>query len=98
MCINVTEFFKSLHMVTQSPDTHPKIEEVQISLIRNESIAKRISRVRALSATTIKLSRRTIKRANPGLEETEIDLKFVSYHYGEKLAGLLDKYLTKKQS
>ncbi|MEN8128440.1 MAG: hypothetical protein ABFR90_11665 [Planctomycetota bacterium] len=83
-------------MITQSLDTHPEIEELQISLIRNSSIAKRISKVRSLSESTIWLSRRAIMRANPDLDKKELDLKFVSYHYGEKLAGLLREYMETK--
>jgi hypothetical protein len=83
-------------MITQSPDTHPKIEELLISLIRNTSTAKRISRVRSLSESTIGLSRRAIKRANPDLNKKELNLKFVSYHYGENLAGLLREYMDKR--
>jgi len=83
-------------MITQSLDTHPKIEELQISLIRSSSIAKRISIVRSLSESTIQLSRRAIMRANPHVDKKELDLKFISYHYGEKLAGLLREYLKTK--
>ena len=83
-------------MVTQSSDTNSKMEELQVSLIRNSSIAKRISRLRSLTRSTIWLSRRAIMRANPGLNEKELDLKFVSFHYGEKLANLLRKYMDNK--
>ncbi len=83
-------------MITQSLDTHPKIEELQIALIRSTSIAKRISIVRSLSESTIQLSRRAIMRANPHVDKKELDLKFISYHYGEKLAGLLREYLKTK--
>jgi hypothetical protein len=85
-------------MITQSSDTHPIMEELQISLIRNSTIAKRISRVRSLSETAIRLSRRAIMRVNPDLDKKELDLKFISYHYGEKLAGFLRKYLESKSS
>ena len=80
-------------MITQSLDTHPKVEEFLISLIRNASAAKRISRVRSLTESTIRLSRRAIKRANPGLDEKELNLKFISYHYGEELASHLREYM-----
>ena len=80
-------------MRTQSLDTHPEIEKKLISLIQNLSVAKRISKVRSLSECTIKLSRRAIMRANPGLDKTELKLKFLSYHYGDKLAALFRNYL-----
>jgi hypothetical protein len=80
-------------MRTQSPDTHPEIEKVLISLIQNSSVAKRISKVRSLSESTIKLSRRAIMRANPGLDKTELNFKFISFHYGEKLAALFREHM-----
>ncbi len=83
-------------MITQSPDTHPEVEEFQVSLIRGASIAKRISRVRSLSESTLRLSRRAIMRANPDLDEKELSLKIVSYHYGEELAGYLREYMKKR--
>jgi hypothetical protein len=84
---------ESRKMITQSHDTHPKIEELLISLIRSTSTAKRISRVRSLSESTIRLSRRAIMRANPDLNKKELNLKVISYHYGEELAGLLREYM-----
>jgi len=91
--INLVPFTESRKMITQSTDTHPKIEELLISLIRSSSIAKRISRVRSMSESTIWLSRRAIMRANPDLDKKELNLKFISYHYGDKLAGLLREYM-----
>lgn len=83
-------------MRTQSADTNPKVEKFQISLIRQASIAKRIARMRSLSQTVVQLSRRAIMRANPDLSEQELNLIFVSYHYGTELADRLRKYLDRK--
>ena len=83
-------------MITQSSDTHPRMEELQVLLIRSASTARRISSVRSLSESAIRLSRRAIKRANPDLSEKELNLKFVSYHYGENLADLLHEYMEKR--
>jgi len=84
-------------MITQSPDTFPQAEKVQIELIRESSVAKRISRVRSLSQTVMYLSRRAIRRAAPFLTEREVDLAFVANHYGENLAERLALYLERKQ-
>jgi hypothetical protein len=84
-------------MITQSPDTFPQAEKVQIELIRESSVAKRISRVRSLSQTAVYLSRRAIRRAKPFLTEREVDLAFVANHYGENLAERLALYLERKQ-
>ena len=79
-------------------DTHPEAEKIQISLIRNSSLAKRMSMVRSLSQTAIQLSQRAIYRANPGLSDRELKIKFVSYHYGAKLADRLRKYFDRRES
>jgi hypothetical protein len=82
-------------MKTQSTDTHPNAEKVVISLMRKASPAKKFSQVRSLSQTMMQLSRRAIARANPNLDEQEIDLLFVSLHYGKDLADRLREYLGK---
>ena len=51
-------------MKTQSIDTHPEVEKIQISLLRKESTAQKFSRVRSLSNTALQLSRRAVARAN----------------------------------
>ena len=84
-------------MITQSPDTRPQAEKVQIELIRQSSVSRRVSTVRSLSQTTMYLSRRAIQRANPLLSEREVDLAFVANHYGQKLADRLALYMERKQ-
>jgi hypothetical protein len=74
------------------------MEELMISLIRNTSIANKISKVCSLSQTIIYLSRRAITRANPNLSDKEIKSKYISYHYGEKLAKLYMHQLSEKES
>lgn len=84
-------------MISQSPDTAPQAERVQIELIRESSVCKRISKVRSLSQTILYLSRRAIQRTNPSMSEREVDLAFVSNHYGEKLAKCLRLYIGREQ-
>ena len=83
-------------MVTQSIDTHPKVEEFQILLLRKATVAKRLSIMRSLSQTTIHLSRRAILRANPTFSDRDLDLAFVTYHYGADLATRFRKYLAQR--
>jgi hypothetical protein len=83
-------------MTTQITDTHPEVERVQISLIRQASTGRRISLMCSLSETVIKLSRRAIQRSRPSLSNREIDLLFVEYHYGADLANRLREYLNRK--
>jgi hypothetical protein len=75
-----------------------EVEKVQISLIRQASIAKRATRMRSLSETTIKLSRRAIARTNPGLTELELNLIFIATHYGKDLADRLKEYLMERKA
>ena len=84
-------------MLTQSADTTPEAEKILIDLIRKSSLSKRMSIVRSISQTVIYLSRRAIKRANPSLSERELDIAFVGYHYGQKLAERLRLYLEQNQ-
>ena len=85
-------------MISQSPDTAPQAEKVQIELIRKSSVSGRISRVRSLSQTVMFLSRRAVHRANPFLSEREVDLAFVEHHYGKDLAKRLRLYMERERS
>ncbi len=80
-------------MVLQSADTNPEVEKRRIALIRRATVAERIARLRSLSATTARLSRRAIARANPDTGERERAVLFVSLHYGRDLANLFRAYL-----
>lgn len=83
-------------MITQSIDTHPGAEEMQILLLRQATVARRLAVMRSLSRTTIQLSRRAIHRANPTYSQLEVNLAFVAYHYGEELANRLGQYLEQR--
>jgi len=83
-------------MLPEITDTNPEADKIQVLLIRKASVAKRISRMRSLSQTTIQLSRRALLRPNPKLSERELNLKFVSLHYGKDLANRLCKYMERK--
>ena len=82
-------------MRTQSMDTRLEAEEVLISLIRKASIAKKFAQVRSLSQTTLQLSRRAIARTNKESSERQIDILFVSNHYGKEIATNLENYLNR---
>ncbi len=84
-------------MRTQSFDTHPEAEKVQVDMIRRASIARRVSNVRSLSKTVMYLSRRALSRAHPELSEGEVDVLFVAYHYGDGLADRLRNDLEQRK-
>lgn len=85
-------------MVTQSVDTTPQAEEIQIALLRQASGAKRFALACSLSHTTIQLSRRAIQRANPSFTPLELNLAFVQYHYGAELAQRVQTYLAQRHA
>ena len=74
-------------------DTHPDAERVQIELLRQMTGAQRIAKLRSHTALAIGLSRQAIARANPHLDEGEVNLLWVEYTYGKKLATELRQYL-----
>lgn len=82
-------------MRTQSIDTHSDAEKVLIALLRKASISKKLSQIRSLSQTTIQLSRRAISRANKNLNEEQVNLLFINYHYGKDLEKRVKKYIEK---
>ena len=84
-------------MISQSADTALEVEKVQIELIRQSSVAKRVSVARSLSQTVRYLSRRSIQRANPLFSEREVDIAFVALHYGDELAERLRLYMESEQ-
>lgn len=83
-------------MRTHPLDTRPEAEKVLISLLRNANTAQKFAQVRSLSQTAMLLSRRAIARANPELNEKQINLKFISLHYGKELEQRVEKYLGEK--
>lgn len=85
-------------MLPRLDDTSPGIKEIQISLIRKAGAAERTTIMRSLSQTVVNLSRRAISRTHPGYNQQEIDLIFVSLHYGEDIANRLESYLGRKKA
>jgi hypothetical protein len=84
-------------MKTQSRDTHPDAERIQIELLRSASVARRMSLVRSLSRSVIELARRGIARADSRLNEDEVALRFVELHYGRDLAERLRADLERRK-
>lgn len=80
-------------MKTQSPDTTVEAERVQIALFRASTLERRIALALSLSKTVLSLSRTAIRQAHPDVTEEEVDLLFIEYQYGEKLARQVRAYL-----
>lgn len=84
-------------MKTQSADTHPDAEKVQIDLLRRATVARRSGLAHSLSQTAIQLARRAIQRAHPDADEEEIALTFVALHYDQDLADRLRADLARRR-
>jgi hypothetical protein len=76
-------------MRTQSKDTSPEAERVQIELIRKASLSKRFTIMEAWSQFLIEANKQNIRRNHPDLSEQEIGLIFVANSYGQALADRL---------
>ncbi len=83
-------------MRTQSPDTHPQAEHVQIQLLRQAGTARRLALACSLTQTALELSREGLRHRYPELTERERRLKFVALCYGEDLAHRVRADLTRR--
>jgi hypothetical protein len=84
-------------MRTQSMDTSPEAERVQIELIRKVSVTKRFAIMEAWSKFLIEANKNSIRRNHPDLSEEEIGLIFVANNYGQALADQLRTNLTRRK-
>lgn len=85
-------------MRTQSEDTSPEMERVQIELIRKATPAKLFGLVRSMSQTMIQASIRNIRKLHPDASQEEITLIFVELYYGKKVANLVRTQIEKRRS
>jgi hypothetical protein len=79
-------------------DTSPKAEEVQIALLRRLTPAQRLAKTFSLSHEVVQLSKRAIRRQNPGLSESELKILYLRHFYGPELAHKYKEYLEKNSN
>jgi hypothetical protein len=84
-------------MRTQSMDTSPEAERVQIELIRKASPAKLFGLVRSLSQSLILASRKNIRQLHPDASKEELDLIFIELYYGKVLASRVRKHIERRK-
>lgn len=84
-------------MRTQSRDTHPKIEQVQIELLRRAGVSRRLELGLSFSQEALELAQEGIRRANPIASDRESRLIFVEVNYGKELANRVRAYLDMRQ-
>jgi hypothetical protein len=73
-------------MRTQSSDTSPEMERVQIDMLRKTSISKRFAMIEAWSQFITEAAKQGIRRDNPNASEEEVALILVARQYGQPLA------------
>ncbi|MEO8954108.1 MAG: hypothetical protein ABI396_14930 [Ktedonobacteraceae bacterium] len=79
-------------MRTQSSDTSPEAERVQIELIRKAPITKRVALMAELSQFLIEAHKQGIRQTHPNANEKEVGLIFVANNYSQTLADKLKVY------
>jgi hypothetical protein len=77
-------------------DTSPEAEKVMIDLLKRLTNAQRAAKAFSLSHQVINLSKRAIRRQNPGLSEFEIKLLYLHHFYGPDIAKKVRAYLQEK--
>lgn len=83
-------------MEAQSQDTDLRAESVQLALLREAAVARRLATAFSLSRTVIGLARAAIRRRCPDLDERQVLLRFVELHYGAELAEKLRNDLARR--
>jgi len=84
-------------MRTQSMDTHPEIERIQIELLRKASIAQHFAMIESLNRFIIEATKQSIRRDNPNLSEQEVSLILVERQYGPSLADKIRAKLEREK-
>ncbi len=82
-------------MRTQSSDTSPEAERVQIDLLRKAGEAGRFKMTLELMQDAINQSRQDIRSRYSDASEEELGLLFVEFNYGKELADRVRAYLAK---
>ena len=80
-------------MRTQSRDTNPDIEQIQIHLLRQASLTRRFELVEAWSLFIRDVARQGVRREHPEASEQEVELILVARLYGQSMADRVRAYL-----
>ncbi|MBA2287968.1 MAG: hypothetical protein H0W02_21035 [Ktedonobacteraceae bacterium] len=80
-------------MRTQSADTSPEMERVQIELLRQAPLTKRFAMIEAWSQFIIEAAKQGIRREHPQASEQEVALILVARQYGQPMADKVRAYL-----
>ena len=83
-------------MKTQSEDTSPEVERVQIELLRKAGKTRRLQLGLELSGEALEMAQRAIRRSHPDISELDAKLLFVEVTYGKDLADRVRSQLAKR--
>jgi len=72
-------------------DTDPSMSHRQVLLMREAGTMGRWEAARDLTRTVVEFSRRALRRRYPEATQAELDRMFVTLHYGDDVARLLDE-------
>jgi hypothetical protein len=81
-------------MSTLSADTHPKIEQIQIELLRHASPARKFEMVTQMNNTVRGFMFAGLERRNPNATPEELRHLFANLLLGEELARKVYAYST----
>ena len=82
-------------MTTLSADTHPKIEQIQIELLRHASPARKFEMVTQMNNTVRTFMFAGLERRNPNATPEELRRLFADLLLGEELARKVFAYQVK---
>jgi hypothetical protein len=73
-------------MRTQSADTSPETEHIQIELLRKRSIPQKLAMVESWSQFILEATRQGIRREYPEMSEEDVALTLVARQFGQPFA------------
>jgi hypothetical protein len=84
-------------MRTQSSDTRPETEKVQIELFRKASSAQKFAIVEQWSQFIIQATKQSIRRDHPEANEEEVALILLARLHGQDLADKVRAHLLRRR-
>ncbi len=78
-------------------DTHPEVERMQIEILQEVGMARRLHLTFSLTQFVLDLSAEALRRRHPELPETERKLLGVALRYGAELADEVRVHMIRRQ-
>jgi hypothetical protein len=81
----------------RSADTDPEAERVQLQVLREATVEKRLALAFSLTRTTMGLAWRSVREDYPGADDDELRVRFVERVYGLELAEDFRRHLKRRR-